>query len=356
MRTMKRAGRLLLYCLFVVVCVIVVGLVVLVVGRIDETVEGFGMVSPVSRADVAPEISGIVRDVLVSEGETVSESDTLFLIHSHELEFKVEQANVALAEARSSLQRAIDEYHNVTTSRSYEIGMILADLNEAEKRMDYHKANIDRSEALHDKGLITDAQYEKVKLDYESSKSYLEILQARIGILKRQYERRIEELRRDCEIADGAQELARLNLERTVVRSPMSGTVLTRRPQRFAGTAVSAGQPVMTVGDLEDLCFIVNLNEVDVVELRVGQRARIFLNSFPHRQYKVFEGEVVEIPSIPQIANNIVTYEVIVTIDEPWVEKSGERIDLRYGLTGRAEIVTKPNMTLISAFLDGISR
>jgi len=355
MSVAKTARRMLLAAGLVVVCIVVLAAVVLVAGRTDETVEALGMVAPRTRLDVAPEIGGIVASVPVSEGQAVSQGDTLLVIRSEELEFRVAEAERVLAERSASLKRAIDEYHNMTASRSYEIGMVLADLNDAEKRVAYYKANLDRWAALHAKGLVDDAEYEKAKLDYESSKSYLEVLKSRRDILKRQYERTIDEHRLDLEIAQQSYELALRNLEGAVVRSPIDGAVLTRRPERLEGRRVTAGEPVISVGDLGDLCFVANLSESSMADVREGLRAKVFLNSYPHRQYKVFEGRVRSVSTVPQITGNVVAYEVVIDLLEPWVEREGRRVNLAYGLTGRVEIVTRPDVRLLDSFLRGLS-
>lgn len=351
---MKKATRIFSYALIVAILILIVCFAVLFFGNIDKTVEGFGMISPARHVTVAPEIDGIVEKVHVLSGDEVSKSDTLFLIQSDALEFDVEQSIRSLAKVKSTLERTMEEYRNLTASRSYEIGVIFADLNEAEKRMNFQKVNFDRAKQLHDKGLIDKENFEREKLNYESSQSYYEVLRSRSRILKKQYERMIEDARMDLVIAEKASELARQKLKKTIILSPISGTILTHHPELLSGTLVNKGKPVIEIGDLSDLRFVININEININEIQVGQKAKIYLNSFPYRQYKVFEGEVEVISVIPQLIEGSATYEVKITITHPWTEKSGERINLKYGLRGRAEIITKPDIKLLEALLEGI--
>lgn len=348
-----RLATKVLYSGFVVAFLIVlVGAAVLTFGRIDRKVEGFGMVSPVRSYNVAPEIGGIVERVYVKEGEEVEIGDTLITIHSEELEFRVEQARHSLDEAEANLKRAVEEYDNISSSRSYEIGMILADINEAEKQLNYTKTNYQRSKELFDKGFIDKKTYERSELEYQSSKSYLEILNSRIDILKRQYQRRIKQGRVNIRLAERSYQLALGKLNKTVVTAPGAGTVITKKPRNLSGNSVIAGKPVIDLGDLSELCFVIPLNEVDVAEVRKGQAANIYMNSYPYRQYRIFEGEVLDIAQIPTITGESVTFEVKIGIDDPWIVEDGERTRLKYGMRGRVEIVTTPNIRIGRALFE----
>lgn len=354
---MKRIKRLFSIALLVAVLVLMCFAAVLFFGKMDKTVEGFGMVSPGRQIDVAPRINGIIERICVSEGERVSRNDTLFTIYSEELEMEVKRSRNILADALAVLTISEDEYRNLETSRSYELGVILADLNEAEKRMNFNKKSLERTRKLYEKGLVNAEEFERERLGYESSKSYYDVLEARSGIIKKQLERRIEERRRNLELAKSAFELAQGRLEKTVVCAPANGIVLTAEPERLVGTMAGRGEPAMQIGCFDEFVFTVNIDEAYITDIRRGQETKIFLNGYPHREYKVFKGTMNRIASTPTISHGRSAFEVKVMMEDPWIEdEDGGRIPLKYGLMGKAEIIIEPSVRLYEILLDSFSR
>jgi multidrug resistance efflux pump len=354
---MRRITKIFSIALYIALMIFLGAASVLFFGKMDETVEGFGLVNPGVQREVAPRISGIVSRVYVEEGERVSEGDTLFTIDSEEVEFDVRRAENALVQARSALERSEDEYENLTSTRSYELGVILADLNEAEENREYYRKNFERVKELHEKGLVDAQEFERQRLQYESSKSYYNVLKSRSRILKTQLKRQIEERRRDLGLAERSYQLAQKRLKNTVVTSPINGVIMTPQPDDLEGTMVNRGQQAINIASFDDYMFTVDINETDITEVYKGQEAKIFINSYPHREYKVFRGEVKRIASVPRIQGRQALFEVNVRINQPWVEdENGERVKLKYGLMGRAEVIVKPSVRLYKILFDAISK
>jgi HlyD family secretion protein len=351
------ASRVFLIAFYVVALILVTLVAVLYFGKIDQTIDGFGIVSPGQRIGVSPQMGGIIEKVFVSEGQSVRANDALFAVHSEEIAVEVQRAGKVLADARSDLETAEDEYDNLTTSKSYELGVILADLNEAEQTMQFHKDSFERTRLLHEQGLATAEEFQRDRLSYESSRSYYEILQARSGILRKQFERQVEERRRNLELAEGAFRLATSRLEKCLVVAPAGGAILTADPDDLVGKAVAKGEPVLAIGCFDSTVFDAEISETDIPDVEPGQKTKVFLNSYPHRQYKVFEGTVDRIAAVPRVSQGRSTFEVRIVIAEPWVEeKDGRRVPLRYGLMGRAELVVKHDVRLFRLILDALRR
>ena len=353
---MKRVSRFIVYGILLCVLILVIALLVLVFGRMDETVEAFGTVFPVNYVNVAPKISGIIKELKVREGDEVKAGDTLFLLISDDLSFQMERSKQALAEARARLLEVQEEYRNLTTSESFEISAVLADLVAAKRRMEIEKANYERQEELFKKNLISEEKREKAKLDYEVTKSNYRVLEQRKIMLESRYQRLIEERQSDVELAQQACDLARQRLEKTIILSPISGTVLTPNIDELIGTKAVEGQPLIQIGNLSQMEFIASINEADIPKVDIGQDTKIYINAFPHRQYKVFEGKVTEVSSAPQITKSGVFFEAKIEIDEPWVEVSESRLHLKPGLSGKAKIVITLNVRLIEKIFKGIAK
>jgi multidrug resistance efflux pump len=353
---MRRVSRFILYGILLCVLILAIVLFVLVFGRMDETVEAFGKVFPFDHANVAPEVSGIIKQVKVREGDQVKDGDTLLLLVSDDLKFQVERSRQALADARSRLFEAEEDYRNLTTSESFEISAVLADLVAAKRRMEIEKTNYERQEELFKRGLISEEEKERAKLGYDVTESNYRVLEQRKILLVSRYQHLIEERQRNVELAQQAYDLAQQRLEKTVILAPISGAVLTPNIDELIGTKAIEGQPIIQIGNLSQMKFIVNINETDIPKVDIGQEAKIYINAFPHRRYKVFEGKITEVSLAPQVTKSGVIFETKIEIDEPWVEVSEFRLYLKPGLSGKAKIVIKPNVRLIEKIFKGIAK
>jgi membrane fusion protein (multidrug efflux system) len=354
---MKRIQRLFSIAFIVSVLVLACFAAVIFFGKMDRTIDGPGMVSPGRRISVAPQIDGIVEQVLVAEGDAVSRDDILLTLQSDAMEMEVKRARNRLANARSNLRIAEDEFMNLNTSRSYELGVILADLNEAEQRMEFNRENLERTRKLYEKELVNVEEFERQRLSYESSKSYYEVLKARSEIVRKQLERRIEERRRDLELAKGAFDLAQNRMDKTVVYAPLDGIILTADPDRLIGTMVQSGQPALQIGCFDECIFVTRIDEAFIPDVRPGQEVKIYLNGYPHREYRVFRGVVERVAASPTLSQGRSFFEVKIPIDDPWVkDETGEDIQIKYGLMGKAEIITEPSVRLYKILIDSFSR
>lgn len=341
--TMRVFGVAVILLATALLCVILV----LCVGKMDRTVLGLGAVAPEREVRIAPMIAGIVRSVRVTEGERLQAGDTLLVIGSEDAELEVERATGALADHSAELARAEEEYANLKASKAYEVGVILADVNEAERSMVFNERQLERARTLYDQGVISQVQLDKDRRAWEASASQYAVLRARSEVIRTQMERTIRQERRGVALAQVSLELARSRLQATVITSPVDGVVLTAEPEKLVGGAVEEGKMVLEIGCSGDLVFKAIVDESKVRDVRVGQRGRVFLSGYPYREYKVFEGEVMKIAVAPVAGGEQSGFAVSIRIKEPWVEvQDGRRVLLRYGLSGKVEIVVDPGVRL----------
>jgi len=339
-------------------CLLILAIIVLamIFGKTDRTVEATGMIVPVEEFEICPEIDGLIERVLVEEGEAVAEGDTLIRIDCEDLDFRHQQARREVSEAEADLAEIKAEYRNLTTSESFEISAVLADIVAAEKRMEKARLNFERTEELYEKDLVSLDQKEDAELTYDLAKSNYRVLKQRRDVLESRYQRLIEEKKQQVRLLRRACDLAARQLARAVLTAPQSGVIMTRHPERLEGTRAVRGEPLLRIGDMSDLKFSAMVSENGIPEVHRGQDVEIFINAYPHREYKVFRGHVIDIAGIPVSASTGVAFEITADIDEPWVENDSIRVPLMPGMTGRAEIVVESEVRLIEKLLDVIGR
>ncbi|MFA6546928.1 MAG: efflux RND transporter periplasmic adaptor subunit [Limisphaerales bacterium] len=220
--------------------------------NITEVVVATGKIQPVTLVKISPEVSGEIIDLPVKEGQLVRKGDLLLKIKP---DFYIANTNSADASFNSS-----------------QAGLTLALANQEKARLEF-----ERNKKLFDGKLLSESQYQEAKTAYEVTQA------------------QVKSARHQTEVAKAALDRSLDDLSKTTIVSPLAGTISklnSQKGERVVGTATMAGTDVMTIADLEEMEARVDIGEVDVVLIKVGQIARLELDSFRDRK---FAGEVTEI-------------------------------------------------------------
>lgn len=220
--------------------------------NLTEVVVATGKIQPVTLVKISPEVSGEITDLPVKEGQRVQKGDLLLKIKP---DFYVANTNSADASFKSS-----------------QANLTLALANQEKARLDF-----DRNKKLFDGKLLSESQFLDAKTAYDVTQA------------------QVKSARHQTEVAKAALDRSLDDLAKTTIFSPLSGTISklnSQKGERVVGTATMAGTDVMTIADLDEMEARVDIGEVDVVLIKVGQIARLELDSF---RDKKFAGEVTEI-------------------------------------------------------------
>ncbi|MBI5800507.1 MAG: efflux RND transporter periplasmic adaptor subunit [Verrucomicrobia bacterium] len=220
--------------------------------NLTEVVVATGKIQPVTLVKISPEVSGEITDLPVKEGQRVQKGDLLLKIKP---DFYIANTNSADASFKSS-----------------QAGLTLALANQEKARLEF-----ERNKKLFDGKLLSESQYQEAKTGYEVTQA------------------QVKSARHQTEVAKAALDRSLDDIAKTTIYSPLAGTISklnSQKGERVVGTATMAGTDVMTIADLDTMEARVDIGEVDVVLIKVGQVARLELDSFRDRK---FAGEVTEI-------------------------------------------------------------
>jgi HlyD family secretion protein len=220
--------------------------------NLTEVVVATGKIQPVTLVKISPEVSGEIIDLPVKEGQRVQKGDLLLKIKP---DFYIANTNSADASFKSS-----------------QANLTLAQANQEKARLEF-----ERNQKLFDSKLLSESQILEAKTGYEVTQA------------------QVKSARHQTEVAKAALDRSLDDLAKTTIYSPLAGTISklnSQKGERVVGTATMAGTDVMTIADLEEMEARVDIGEVDVVLIKVGQIARLELDSF---REKKFAGEVTEI-------------------------------------------------------------
>jgi len=241
----------------------------------------------VTEAEVSFKIPGRVERRLVDEGDTVQQGQPIAELDSLELRNQVAVTRADVATAEENLAELM---HG---SRPEEIQQ--GEANLAAARADEQRLRVDRQRytALHEKDLVSTQQYDAVVSAHEVAVARVKDAEQRLALL-RQGPRieRIAQSRAQLERARQQLSVAKTRLGYVTVVSPVTGTVLSRNTE--PGEYVSAGTPIVTVADLNDVWLRAYVDETDLGKVKLGQRACVATDTFPG---KIYEGKISFISS-----------------------------------------------------------
>ena len=280
-------------------------------GNLAKSVVATGKIQPLTKVEIKSKASGIVKRLFVDYGDRVKEGQVL-------AELDREQLEAAVREARANLLAA---------QASYERNRIEAEGPD----LPFLKSSLERSRKLYADGLIAPSLLE------DADKAY------QMGINKQ------TAAKSQAAVARAEVEKARASLERyetdlkyATITSPMDGLVLSRDVE--VGDAVSSilvlgsqATRVMGLGDVSEVYVLGKVDEADIGRVYLGQRARIVVESFKD---KSFEGKVTKISPLGVEKDNVTTFEVRVSIQNP----GGE---LKTNMTANAEVILEEKKNVL---------
>jgi len=238
-------------------------------GRIEAASEEIG---------VSSDLTGRIAEILVEEGAQIEKGASLARLEPFVYESRVAAAKaaVAQAEARRRLLEA--------GARRQEIDAARALLEETRASERLAKSSWDRTSQLIETGILSQQAADLALEEYEASRARVKAAADRLALVE-SWTRKEELEAADAEIAQRRHELAvaEAEFEKTVLRAPISGTVI--RKNLRVGEAVSAlqVQPVVTIADMKDLRVRAEVDEIDVGRVQVGQRVLLDLLAAPER-------------------------------------------------------------------------
>ena len=258
-------------------------------GAITQSVAANGTLNPVVLVSVGSQVSGIVSKLYADFNGKV-------------------KANQVLLELDPTLNRA-------------QLQQSEANLSSAQASLDLAQANEERARALFAQEYVTRQDLDVAVQAMKAAKAQFNVAQAQV-------------------VRD------RRNLDNTVIRSPVSGVVVSRLVDVGQTVAASLQSPTLfTIAqDLSHMQIDTSYAEADVGNIRVGQQASFRVDAFPNR---TFRGEVKQVRLNPTTQQNVVTYDVVVSVENlDQALMPGMTAYVNIVVAQRKDVMTVPNAAL----------
>ncbi len=272
-------------------------------GDLAKSVVATGKIEPITKVEIKSKASGIVQKLYVEYGDHVKAGQVLAELDKEQIQAQVRESEAALSAAEADYERSKVDAQGV------DIPML--------------KRAYERAQGMAKEGVVSSSALDEAQRAYELAVNKQAVAKAQLAVNKAKVEQA------KAQLAD-----QRENLSYTTIVAPIDGIVLSRDVE--VGDAVSsilvmgsAATLVMTIGDTHEVYVKGKVDESDIGKVYLGQPARIKVESFKD---KTFTGKVTKISPMGVEKDNVTTFEVRVSIDNP----GGE---LKAAMTANAEII-----------------
>ena len=259
---------------------------------ITQVVEASGTINPVNTVSVGSTVSGLISAIYVDFNSKVTKGQLLAEIDPRTFQATVDQ-NAA----------------NVESAR--------ADLANKQAAYEMSAKTLRRYRNLYAKSFIPKSELDQAEADYKADLAQVNAARAKITQTQAQYNQSL------------------VNLNYTKITAPVSGMIISRE--------IDLGQPVAAsfqaiAQDLEKMQIEVNVSEADIGDVKEGQEVIYTLDGYPNSE---FYGKVTQVRISPTTVSNVVTYSVIVTVDN-------KDLKLKPGMTANVSIITAKNEDVLT--------
>ncbi len=272
-------------------------------GNIEASVTATGTVNAVTTVLVGTQVSGTIKNIYADFNSPVKQGQIIAQIDPATFEAQVDQARANVLSAKANLEKA---------------EATLADA----------KRTFDRNKQLFSRDLIARSDVDAAETNHETSKAQVAASKAQVAQ------------------TEAALRIAETNLRYTRIVSPVNGIVVSRNVDIGQTVAASFQTPTLfsIAQDLTKMQIDSSVAEADIGRIKVGQPVEFTVDAYPDNPFK---GSVSEIRNAPITIQNVVTYDVVVKVDNPELKlKPGMTANVSIIISSKKDVLRIPNAAL----------
>ena len=300
-------------------------------GNLVAAVSATGTLNPVVSVQVGSQVSGQIKEIFVDYNSVVKKNDVIARIDPESFQLRVNQA---MSDLEASRATALTQRTNVAA--------LQAEVSRAQVAHAETERDLKRNQMLVDKGFVSQAALEKTQSAVAIAAEQVKTAQAQRAVGDAQI-RNGEALvkQRESQLAQ-----ARVDLERTTIRAPVDGIVISRSVDAGQTVAASLQAPVLfqIARNLTDMQVEASIDESEIGRVAIGQDATFTVDSFPGR---TFRGKITQVRKAALVVQNVVTYVAIISAANPDLTLlPGMTTNVRIIVANRDQVLRVPNAAL----------
>jgi membrane fusion protein YbhG len=244
----------------------------------DENVVRVSGNIEITDAAASFKIAGRVTERLVTEGDIVKAGQIVAKLDDVDLKQEVNLRRAELQAAQASLKEL------QAGSRPEEIQEASATLARAKAEEERYKKDYERQQGLFQKEVISQRELEATRMSYETAVAKVRETEEQLTLRKKGFRaEQIEQGQAKVQQAQQALDIAETRLGYATLVSPFDGLVLSKSIE--LGEYVSAGTPIVTIGQMNNVWLRAYIDETDLGRVHVGQSAKVRTDSYPNKTY-----------------------------------------------------------------------
>ncbi len=301
-------------------------------GDIEQTISATGTVNPVIIVNVGAQVTGKVLKLFADYNSIVKKGDIVAKIDPELYQSDIEQGNARLKTALANLE-SISKNISYAEAKVKSAG---AEIKREEAGLAYAKKEYERYVELIQKDLASASERDQKELAYKEALARLDSAnaeqngqKANLSSKRADYEASFSQVKS----AEAALERDKTNLDYTIIRSPVDGTVVSREVDEGQTLTARMQTPLLfrIAEDLTKMQVNASIDEADIGRIKTGQQALFTVDAFP---YTTFEGILKQVRIAPIIVQNVVTYDVIIKVEN-------KELKLKPGMTANVTIIVE---------------
>jgi HlyD family secretion protein len=323
-------------------------------GDIATYVSATGTLNPVITVQVGTQVSGTIAKLFADFNAVVHEGQPVAQLDQATFRAKLSEAEARLENAQAEVKNAIANVRNVRAAietTQAEVASQRANLERGRVAIIDARRVLGRNQALFGRNLISRSELETAQTNHDSVVAQHNAAQAQLASAEakvrstqaqlRSAEAQVEKAKAQVSQAIASVEQAKVDLDRTVIRSPVGGVVISRNVDVGQTVAASLQAPTLfnIAQDLAHMQVDANVSEADIGSVALGQAVTFTVDAYPGQS---FRGTVREIRSAPIVVQNVVNYDTVIAVDNPGLK-------LKPGMTATVSILVAQRGNVLKA-------
>ncbi len=319
---------------------------------IIEVVNASGKIYPEIEVKVSPDISGVITELNVAEGDTVKKGQMLARIYADIYSIQRNQAASGVAQSQSQVSNSKAQVANST-----------ANLEALKAAMEQAQRNYDMQKKLFDDKVISRSEFNIADANLKTSRANF------IGAVQaiKSTEANVEGARASVQSAVANLQKANKDLGKTAIVAPMDGVVSllsVKKGESVAGNSFNVGTEMLRIADMSKIEIRVDVGENDIPKVKLGDSAIIDIDAYSDRKFK---GIVTQIASsnngastqsaLANTGNDVTQYKVYIRLlPESYTDLLGKgSFPFRPGMSASADIQTKTQQNVLSVPINAVT-
>jgi HlyD family secretion protein len=272
-------------------------------GNVRQVVSSTGTLQAVTTVLVGSQVSGTIATLSADFNTKVTNGQVVAVLDQSKFKAKLEETRANVLSAQANLAKA------------------KVALEDAER-------TLKRTKELQGRELVAQSELDAAQTMHDAARSQVNVMQAQVNQ------------------AQASMNQASIDLDYTVIRSPVDGIVISRSVDVGQTVAASLQAPTLftIANDLTKMEVHTNVDEADVGNIHEGQDVSFTVDAHPNRR---FRGNVHQVRNAPQIIQNVVTYDAVVRINnKELLLKPGMTANVQFLVSEKEDVLTIPNMAL----------